>query len=75
MSAEDRTQLSSEDRESLTAYLDGELSEKASTEMERTIAIDSSVQREAEMLKRTWDLLDELPRPTLPQNFTTRTLA
>src|SRR5262245_7111665 len=62
------------DREDLIAYLDGELDEEATRAVESQMNIDPTVRSEVESLKRTWDLLDYLPRPEPSPNFTHRTL-
>ncbi|MCS6976148.1 MAG: hypothetical protein NZM31_03940 [Gemmatales bacterium] len=70
----DRDTLSPEDREALVQYLDGELDEEASRIFEARLASNPTLRREAETLKRTWELLDYLPRPTASETFTSRTL-
>lgn len=61
--------------EKLTAYLDGELPEAASREVEQALSNDSAVRAEAEKLSRVWELLDLLPRPNASSTFSSRTLA
>src|ERR1051325_9808599 len=67
--------LSDEDRAALVAYLDGELDEEAAREVETRISQDPTVRAEVESLKRTWDLLDYLPRAEPSPSFTHRTLS
>ena len=66
--------LNDEDRDDLIAYLDGELDRNAATELEGKIQRDPQVRAEANLLRKTWELLDHLPRPQPSSNFTNRTL-
>lgn len=69
------SRLSTEDRENLSAYLDGELDDKGTQRIE-TLLVQSSVARnDVELLSKTYDLLDELPRPDAPNDFLEKTLA
>ncbi len=67
--------LSEEEREELVAFLDGELDEDRSHAVESKIGLDPTLRNEAETLKRTWDLLDYLPKPEPSPNFTNNTLS
>jgi anti-sigma factor RsiW len=67
--------LSDEDRATLVAYLDGELDEEAAREVEARISQDPTVRAEVESMKRTWDLLDYLPRAEPSPSFTHRTVS
>jgi anti-sigma-K factor RskA len=67
--------FSEQDRAELVAYLDGELTGEAARAMEARIALEPAVRAEADALKRTWDLLDFLPRPEPSPSFTARTLS
>lgn len=60
--------------EELVAYLDGELSEEQAKQVEQRLASDPQLRRRAILLKKTYDLLDYLPRPEASPDFTTRTL-
>ena len=62
-------------RENLVAYLDGELDEAATQKIEQTLAENSDVRGEVESLARTFEMLDELPRPEVSEEFTARTLS
>jgi anti-sigma factor RsiW len=66
--------LSDEDRDDLVAYLDGELDEDSARALEAKLSLDPAAREEAEALKRTWELLDYLPRPQPSPSFTHRTL-
>src|SRR5436309_3108178 len=67
--------MSDEDRENLVAYLDGELDEDAAAVLESKLSRDPVARAEADALRRTWELLDYLPRPEPSSDFTNRTLS
>ena len=69
------SRLSSEDRDNLPAYLDGELNDDASRRIESILVQSSVARNDLELLSKTYDLLDELPRPDAPQDFIEKTLA
>ena len=58
----------------LTAYLDGELDPAAARAVEAKLANDLGARRQAEGLKKAFDLLDYLPRPEPSADFATRTI-
>ncbi|AWM37712.1 hypothetical protein GobsT_42720 [Gemmata obscuriglobus] len=58
----------------LVAYLDGELDPAAARRVEDRLAEDPAARARAAELKKSFDLLDYLPRPEPSPNFTTRTL-
>jgi len=64
--------LSSDQRSNLVAYLDGELPEPAAKEIEQVLSKSPTVQHDVDMLSRTWDLLDQLPRLTGNGDLTER---
>jgi anti-sigma factor RsiW len=66
--------LTDEDRANLVAYLDGELDEPARSALEAKLNRDPQARQEAETLRRTWQLLDHLPRPQPSAEFTQTTL-
>jgi anti-sigma factor RsiW len=68
------SQLNEEERATLVAYLDGELNEEASQEFEARLSREPALRAEADALKKTWELLDYLPRPEPSGAFTHRTL-
>jgi hypothetical protein len=72
---EDSSPITPELRENLVAYLDGELDEVSTLEIERTLSESAEIRQEVEALSRTWELLDALPRVEVSQDFTERTLA
>lgn len=66
--------LSTKEREDLVAYLDGELDAEAAHALEAKLNLDAAARAEAEALRRTWEMLDYLPRPEPAAAFTSRTL-
>jgi anti-sigma factor RsiW len=66
--------LSDEDRENLTAYLDGELDEDTARALETRLNLDPEARAEADALQQAWNLLDYLPRTETSSSFTHRTL-
>jgi anti-sigma factor RsiW len=65
---------STEDRDNLVAYLDGELDEATARTLEARLARDPRARQELEALKRSWELLDYLPRPEPSPQFTSKTM-
>src|SRR5262245_21133326 len=68
------TRLSPEQRENLTAYLDGELDEAATHDIEQVLAVSEVARHEVDMLSRTWDMLEVLPTHKASQDFTRKTI-
>ena len=58
----------------LIAYLDGELDADESRTVETQLAGDAETRVKAEEYKKTYDLLDYLPKPEPSESFTARTL-
>jgi anti-sigma factor RsiW len=58
----------------LVAFLDGEVDPTTARALEARLNRDPAARAEAEALKRTWDLLDYLPRPEPSPSFTHRTM-
>lgn len=69
------TRFTSDEREDLTAYLDGELDEKRASEIELKLTRSEHARREVEILSRTWDLLGLLPQPSVSGEFSHKTMA
>lgn len=67
--------LSEEDRANLVAYLDNELDEAAAQALESKLSLDPKARAEADALRRTWELLDYLPKPEPSTDFTNKTLS
>jgi anti-sigma factor RsiW len=66
--------LNEQEQADLVAYLDGELKGAAVQRLEARLALDPAVRAEADALKRTWELLDLLPKAATSPDFTNRTL-
>jgi anti-sigma factor RsiW len=66
--------FSEQERQDLVAYLDGELKGEAARALEAKLALDPRARAEADALRRTWELLDFLPRAEPSPAFTQRTL-
>ena len=71
----ERPALNEEERATLVAYLDGELDEESVRQVEARISQDPAVRAEVESMKRTWELLDYLPRVEPSPTFTARTVS
>ena len=61
--------------EELVAYLDGELDPAASAAMATKLSLDPSLRSKADSLKRTWDVLDILPKPRPSVSFASKTVS
>lgn len=59
----------------LVAYLDGELDPNAEDQMERRLVREASLRKRADLLDKTWNLLDSLEEVSASGQFTQRTLA
>jgi anti-sigma factor RsiW len=66
--------LSEQDRADLVAYLDGELEGERARAIEQKLALDPAARHEADTLKRTWQLLDFLPKSEPSPDFAAQTL-
>jgi hypothetical protein len=66
--------LTAQDRENLVAYLDGELDDRTARALEAKLSRDSQARAELEALKRTYNLLDFLPRGEASSQFASKTL-
>lgn len=66
--------MSDDDRETLTAYLDGELDEAAEQTLEARLSQDPGLRAEFHAMKQAWEMLDYLPRASASTDFTNRTL-
>src|SRR5690349_18118484 len=60
--------------EELVAYLDGELEADATKRLENVLATDDRARRRLNQLAVSWDLLEQLPRATVDDNFTRTTV-
>jgi hypothetical protein len=66
--------LSPEERANLVAYLDGELTENESRAIATKLSLSPVARREVDSLKKTWELLEQLPRPKASPDLSDRTL-
>ncbi len=66
--------LSADQREDLVAYLDGELPDQKAQLIDQVLARSEVARHEVEALARTWEMLDVLPTPKAPPEFTERTM-
>jgi anti-sigma factor RsiW len=62
------------DHELLVAYLDGELAPEEALRVEQRLSEDEEFRQLLKGLQDAWDLLDELPQPTLDDGFTQTTV-
>lgn len=69
-----KPKLTPQEQENLTAYLDHELDDAGSEQVTAALSRRAEVRKEAETLRKTWELLDYLPRPQAPKSFTEQTL-
>ncbi len=69
------TRLNSEDRENLAAYLDGELDDDTTRRIEAVLTASEVARNDVDLLARTYDMLDLLPRPKASSDFTQKTVA
>jgi anti-sigma factor RsiW len=68
------SQMNDNERADLVAFLDGEMDEESAQAFEARLSREPELRAEADALKRTWELLDYLPRPEPSGGFTHRTL-
>jgi hypothetical protein len=66
--------MSDEERTELVAYLDGELPKPAVRVLEAKLTTNPHLRAEVETLRKTWELLDHLPKPEPSPDFASRTL-
>jgi hypothetical protein len=75
MSVGPEQRLNPEERANLAAYIDGELTETESRVIATKLSLSAVARRELDQLKKTWELLDFLPRPAASPFFPERTLS
>jgi anti-sigma factor RsiW len=71
----EQLRLSPDERADLVAYLDGELPEAHTRLISTKLTQSATARREVEILQKTWELLDHLPRPQAPPEFSERTVS
>jgi anti-sigma factor RsiW len=74
MPAGPEQRLNPDERANLVAYIDGELPDNESRVIATKLTQSATARQEVEALKRTWDLLECLPRPQASGEFPARTL-
>lgn len=67
-------EITDADRDELVAYLDGELDAAGQQRVETRLSLEPKVRAEVDALKKTWEMLDYLPRAEPTAEFSTRTL-
>ncbi len=67
--------VSVEHRDNFVAYLDGELEPAEAQDLERVLADSPVARKDVELLVRTYDMLELLPRPQATVEFTQKTMA
>jgi anti-sigma factor RsiW len=70
----EQPEITEADREELVAYIDGELDAAGQQRVETRLSLEPKVRAEVDALKKTWEMLDYLPRAEPTAEFTTRTL-
>ena len=68
------SEVSDQDSQQLVAYLDGELDDQSSRDVERRLSDDPEFRLRLQQLQQAWDLLDELPRANRDEAFTRSTV-
>lgn len=66
--------VSVEHRDNFVAYLDGELSPAEVKDLERVLGDSPVARKDVELLVRTYEMLDMLPRPQATVEFTQKTM-
>jgi hypothetical protein len=70
----EQQRLTPVERANLVAFLDGELNEGESRVISTKLRESPTARREAEVLEKTWELLEHLDRPKASEDLTERTL-
>jgi hypothetical protein len=71
----DQLRLTPDERADLVAYVDGELPETHSRIISTKLTKSATARREVEMLQKTWEMLDYLPRPQVTERFSEKTVS
>jgi len=74
MAVNPEQRLNPEERSNLVAYIDGELTENEARLIATKLTQSPTARREVDSLKKTWELLEYLPRPQASDEFPERTL-
>jgi anti-sigma factor RsiW len=70
----EQLRLTPDERADLVAFVDGELPETVSRSLSTKLTQSATARREVEMLRKTWELLGHLPRPSVDPQFSERTI-
>jgi anti-sigma factor RsiW len=71
----EQLRLTPDERADLVAFVDGELPEAHSRLISTKLTHSATARREVEMLQKTWELLDHLPRPQATEQFSEKTIS
>ena len=71
----EQLRLTPDERADLVAYVDGELPEAHSRLISTKLTQSATARREVEMLQKTWEMLDHLPRPQATEHFSEKTIS
>src|SRR5262249_18131882 len=67
-------EITDADRDELVAYLDGELDAAGQQRVETRLSLEPKVRAEVDALKKTWEMLEYLPRAEPTAEFSARRL-
>lgn len=70
----EQQRLTPSERANLVAYLDGELNDAEMRAISSKLTASPTARREVEVLEKTWELLEYLPRLKASEDFTERTM-
>ena len=71
----DQLRLTPDERADLVAYVDGELPEVHARSIATKLTKSATARREVELLQKTWEMLDLLPRPQAQERFSEKTVS
>jgi hypothetical protein len=71
----EQLRLTPDERADLVAFVDGELPEAHSRMISTKLTQSATARREVEMLQKTWQMLDHLPRPQATEQFSEKTIS
>ena len=74
MNEPDCSDDSQEKEELYSSYLDGELTEEEARDFEAKLASSPEERANFQAMKKTWEMLDYLPKPDVTMAFTAKTM-
>lgn len=74
MAKDELSDDSNEKEELYSSYLDGELSEEEARAFEARLASSAEERANFQAMKKTWEMLDYLPKPDVTTSFTAKTM-